>query len=343
MLAGDTNYAFNELLQQTAEHGIVGGLLLVFIFISVFLTKKQHFGKFRIEDSENSLLNENLFIIISKATLLSIVIFSMFSYPVQILPIKISLIVTLAYLSNSQKNLFLYPPLLRNKGLPTYGIYIGKGMALCLTAFFVLYGARFLKTQEKALKDWNFAFVLYNLGNYGSSIKEYSLAMPVLYHNGDFLTNYGKALSMVGEHEKAVKVLLQAARYYPNTVVSTALGDSYKATGQNKNAETAYQHGWYMNPSRFYPKYLLAKLYYETGQTEKAVFIANELLRIQAKIESTAMEEIRTEMLEIIKKAGIETLTDDDDLIENIFDKQSKHKGAYLSRFLNVGFKLQMW
>lgn len=320
MLAGDTNYAFNELLQQTAEHGIVGGLLLVFIFISVFLTKKQHFGKFRIEDSENSLLNENLFIIISKATLLSIVIFSMFSYPVQILPIKISLIVTLAYLSNSQKNLFPYPPLLRNKGLPTYGIYIGKGMALCLTAFFVLYGARFLKTQEKALKDWEFAFALYNMGSYDSSIDEYEKAVPVLSSNGDFLTNYGKALSMAGKHQKAIEVLQQATTYYPNTIVYTTLGDCYKETGQIKKAESAYLQAWHMNPSRFYPKYLLAKLYDEMGQTEKAFFTATELLQKHVKIESTAIEEIREEMLRIVTK-----------------DKQSKE----IEKVKNSGEKLQ--
>lgn len=58
----------------------------------------------------------------------------------------------------------------------------------------------------------------------------------------------------------------------------------------------------YMNPSRFYPKYLLAKLYDETGQREKAVTTANELLDKEIKIESTAIEEIKVEMRKIIEK-----------------------------------------
>ena len=345
MLAGDTNYAFNEILQQTAEHGVVGGLLLVFIFISAFLTNpaKKNEKNFENNIQQNYLLKEKLFITISKAILLSIVVFSMFSYPAQILPIKISLIIALAYLSKSQKSFFSVSLPSTNKELPTYRLFIGKCLVLCLIAVSVIYGVRFLKTQAKALKDWDFAFVLYNLGNYGSSIKEYALAMPVLYHSGDFLTNYGKALSMVGEHEKAVKVLLQAARYYPNTVVYTALGDSYKATGQNKNAETSYQHAWYMNPSRFYPKYLLAKLYYETGQTEKAVSTAIELLQRQVKIESTAIEEIREEMKNIIEKASIESSKNDNNLLQIIFGKRPKYKGAYRFKVITMGFKLQMW
>jgi O-antigen ligase len=317
MLAGDTNYAFNEFLQQTAEHGAVGALLLVFIFISAFLinpTKKNE-KIFENSNQQNSLLKEKQFVAISKAILLSIFIFSMFSYPAQILPIKISLIIALAYLSNNQKNLFSISPPSRNKELPPFSIYVGKVLVLCIIAVSVVYGVRFLKTQANALKDWKFAYVLYSTGSYEISTKEYEKVMPVFASNGDFLTNYGKALSMAGEHENAVKILHEAAKYYPNTVVYTALGDSFKATHQNKNAETAYQHAWHMNPSRFYPKYLLAKLYNETGQNEKAVLTATELLQKHVKIESTAIEEIRTEMLEIIKKATIESSTRDNNIL----------------------------
>jgi hypothetical protein len=57
-----------------------------------------------------------------------------------------------------------------------------------------------------------------------------------------------------------------------------------------------------LSPSRFYPKYLLAKLYDETGQKEKAIQVANELLAKDIKIESTAIEEIKEEMKKLINK-----------------------------------------
>ena len=50
----------------------------------------------------------------------------------------------------------------------------------------------------------------------------------------------------------------------------------YKALGNSTEAEQAYFHAWHMAPARFYPLYLLAKLYDETGQQEKAVAMAKK-------------------------------------------------------------------
>ena len=66
-------------------------------------------------------------------------------------------------------------------------------------------------------------------------------------------------------------------------------------------AEKAYLHAWQMIPSRFYPKYLLAKLYDETGQKDKAVKVAQELLNKNVKIDSRAIEKIKQEMRTIVE------------------------------------------
>ncbi len=179
---------------------------------------------------------------------------------------------------------------------------MAKVAVLGIIAVGVIYGFRFLKAQTGALKNWKYAYTLYGMGDYSASVKAYEKAEGAFQNNGDFLTNYGKALTMATQHNRAIGVLQRAAMFYPNTVVYTALGDSYKATNQNSAAENAYVHAWYMNPSRFYPMYLLAKLYNETGQQKKAVAIANQLLQKQVKIESTAIEEIKDEMKEIINK-----------------------------------------
>jgi tetratricopeptide (TPR) repeat protein len=80
------------------------------------------------------------------------------------------------------------------------------------------------------------------------------------------------------------------------------LGDSYKALGETEKAEEAYLFASDIIPSRFYPQYLLAKLYNETGQKEKAIKTAKELLNKEIKIESTAIKEIHEEMEEIVIK-----------------------------------------
>jgi tetratricopeptide (TPR) repeat protein len=128
-------------------------------------------------------------------------------------------------------------------------------------------------------------------------------------------------------------------------VLHTCLGNNYKTLGKNTEAEQAYLHAWYMAPARFYPLYLLAKLYDETGQTEKAVAMAKKLLEKEVKIESTAIQEIQEEMRKIIEKGDAGTLNEShiqtDKNLTPIY-KETKEE-AYRSVVLTDKFMLQKW
>ena len=66
--------------------------------------------------------------------------------------------------------------------------------------------------------------------------------------------------------------------------------------------EKAYRHAWHIIPSRFYPLYLLAKLYDESNRPEKAIQTARQVLDKEVKIPSTAVNQIRQEMKGIIEE-----------------------------------------
>ena len=161
-----------------------------------------------------------------------------------------------------------------------------------------------MKKLYQALDDWDTAFTIYQGSSFASSLYFYERAYPILQKQGTFLMQYGKALSMAREHKKAIGVLRRAELHGNNTIVQTTVGDSHKALKQYGEAERAYLYAWYMSPGRFYPKYLLAKMYEETGKKQKVVAIAKELLSKKVKIESTAIQEIRTEMKRIIKESN---------------------------------------
>ena len=93
-----------------------------------------------------------------------------------------------------------------------------------------------------------------------------------------------------------------SSKSWGKSILYTCLGNNYKALGKHTEAEQAYLHAFNMPPSRFYPLYLLAKLYNETGQKEKAVAMANKVMGKEVKIKSTAVEEIQEEMRKIIEK-----------------------------------------
>ena len=308
MVAGDPNYAFDEIIQVTVENGLVGLILglgvIYFIFYSSNINLDiNKYGR----SSEKFLLNSGLFRLnvkfendrlqvlhITKATFLSVMIFALFSYPFQILPIKICLTACLAIYSS-----LIFKDFKIRKDLKKICFY--STMILIISHFILFYWITLQVFQLKtAYKDWKDGYDLYRFNIYEKSIIAYKKSYPYLKQNGDFLTNYGKALALAEKYGDAVEVLQYAARYYPNTVVYTAIGDSYRKLKMSDQAERAYINAWYMNPSHFYPKYLLAKMYNETEQKEKACMTAKEIIDKKIKIESIATKEIRDYMKKII-------------------------------------------
>jgi tetratricopeptide (TPR) repeat protein len=173
---------------------------------------------------------------------------------------------------------------------------------VALFVIIIIVGLRSFVIYNRALKNWNYAYNLYEMGRYRESIVYFQDVYQIFQSDSDFLMNYGKALNMAGKYNFSIEILQQALKFYPNTFTYIVLGDNYKKLKKSIEAEKSYLRAWHMNPSRFYPKYLLAILYDETGQTEKTVEIANELLSKEVKINSTAIKEIKQEMTKILNK-----------------------------------------
>ncbi len=115
---------------------------------------------------------------------------------------------------------------------------------------------------------------------------------------------YGKALSMDEQHQRSLDILTLARKLYNSHILQNTLGDSHhKALGNYKAAEAAYIESSLMMPSMLLPRYLLAKLYNESGEHEKARQTAEELLKSPVKVESSATREIISEMEKIINES----------------------------------------
>ncbi|MGY6543285.1 MAG: O-antigen ligase family protein, partial [Cyclobacteriaceae bacterium] len=276
-LADDVVYAFNEGLQLLAEQGIIGLLLVFLLILFLFRTGK---GK------------PSASLRISQAGIISILVFGMFSYPSHILPIKLSAVLYFA-IAAGESDLIYTRRIKRPNPLIAWGLSL---FLLSLTAFA---GVK-LKGLYQASKDWKEALRLYNGGTIGTVIEKYQNAYPYFNKEGDFLTNYGKALSVQGGHKEAVITLERAKYYAGNTIIQTTLGDSYRALGLYKEAEEAYKLAVDMLPDRFYARYLLAKLYEEIGENDKLIPIAQYLIEKEPKVPSQAVEEIKNEMKMIL-------------------------------------------
>jgi len=233
-----------------------------------------------------------------RSSLLAFIVFGLFAYPGEILPIKTATVVCVALLAGMVLPIYI-------RRVKPFVLFAKNPLFLKLSFLIITIAALFfvilqVKMYKVAYCKWKDAFDLYQYGLYEECIEDYATANQYFNKNGEFLINYGKALSIAEKHKNAVEVLGIAQSYLTNTVLHTALGDSKKALKEYKIAEENYWQASEMAPGKFYPQYLLAKLYDESGQKQKAVNMATALFNKKIKIESTAIVEIKEEMRKII-------------------------------------------
>ena len=286
--AGDGGYAFNEYLQHAAEYGVIGLFLMLAVLLMALILKPESKGPPVSKTTDYN----GLLLPIARAMVFSLAVFALTSYPSQILPVKVAMVFSLAVIARCTT--FWAFNVSRTTKILTTGS--AKIIIAIATLVYLTTVPGLVKAHRQAQKDWLHAYRQYGMGAYPQSLSQYEKAMPVLHTHGNFMTNYSKALSMAGRHEKAIKVTKKAIAIQPGIVAYTTLGDSYMAMGHYTLAENAYIHAAKMNPSRFYPKYLLANFYKETGQMGKAQYIAETIVNTPAKIPSTAVYEIKEAM-----------------------------------------------
>lgn len=282
-LADNTMYAFNEPLQFLVENGLIGFILLL-VLVTTLLSVK-------VPQKDNWLK------ILAISILISGFIFSLFSYPSQILPIKIVMVTAVALLARiTSKNFVFTLPKTTWKG-KNLMFKVFSVILILIFSGIIFYQISFTK---KSYQHWQRALVIYNYGSYDESSAEFKKAMPVLHANGEFLMQYGKSLIMEGKNREGIRILTEAQIHLNNTVIQTSIGNAYKELKEFRKAEQAYIKAAFMAPNRFYPHYLLAKLYQVSNEPEKAKAKAREILNKPVKVPSPAIKEMKEEMKSIL-------------------------------------------
>ena len=79
------------------------------------------------------------------------------------------------------------------------------------------------------------------------------------------------------------------------------IGKNYHAMKQYGEAERCFVKSSNIVPSRIYPYYLMALMYKDMGETEKAKEMAQIVLTKESKVQSTAVKEMRIEMKKLLE------------------------------------------
>ena len=279
-IAGCPTYAFNEYLQICAETGIPG-LLLFILFLSFSLYNSIKGGKWGVAGS-----------------LVAFMIFAFFSYPLSLLPFPVTLLLLSAIAQNStESNCKAY---LKRQTL---------FFSFFLTLLFI--GAVGIgiwqKDRLKYFERWEVIRKTYQSKDYDKAVREYKDLSQFLYFQPAFIYEFAHCLSQTGSFIESNSQLEHLAQISCNPMIFNKMGLNYQALGEFSMAETCFYRALHLLPNRLYPYYLLAKLYAEPNfyNRPKLIKMAQIVLNKEAKVDSPAIQEMKSEMETLLKENSI--------------------------------------
>ena len=313
MTAGQIRHAYNWYLETAAEFGIFG---LVVFGIFWWLVLKEVYKAFKpykkykdIEEkqTEYGILNTDYLTLGMAGSVLCFMIMCLFQFPNKIIPTYLIFNVALAWIVNTnQKNSHKSTENAKEKitSCPSYPSWLQKlfwVLALVVSIFFVaIYFQRYM-----AARKWHNAHDLAIAKKYPEAEIIYSNIYPKLKWNGKFLAYYGNIKLQNKKYLEAIELFEKAKFTYPNPYLFEKLGTAYLnyqigieehppksplkeglclSPGECVNKAINY---WMLAsnilPWRLTPKYYLADLYYQLGETNEAIKYARLVVNTPMK------------------------------------------------------------
>ncbi len=274
-VAGEPQYAFNDYLQLAAEAGLPA--LIIFLLFVLLVIR-------------NFIKNKSVLLY----PFLTLLIFSLTSYPLNVLPLSI-IFVLLASASVSAEGSVI---LIKNKiaNSVVFGLLLIMGLLVS--------GYQFLNKDKKygAYKEWKDLQILYEMQDYDGLPKDYALLYNKLKDQHKFLFEYGRTLNQTGNYIMSNVILYQGTKLSSDPMFYNVIGNNYKSMELFAEAERAYKRAFNAVPNRLYPLYLLTKLYYDTKQIDKFNEYAHKVLNFDPKVTSTATKEMKQEIRQLLEK-----------------------------------------
>lgn len=270
MLADDIHHPLNEFLYLWIDFGIMGPIILLILLITpiAYCLRTKGFLWLKI--------------------VISILIFSLFSYPLYypltwlfLLGINYYVFYNLVY-----KRFFLakkvsvicqtknFKYLVLGVGLVSFVILLSNGY----------YEYCFGKTERRAIK-----------GHSKEMLKDYQMLVGHFRDNPYFLYSYMSSQYRAGNFVGVVTTYNSLSEIDAGYDMELLMGDTYRQMGKYENADIHYKTATYMCPCRFAPFEGLLLSYQFQGKTDSADSLAKLIINKDIKIPSPIISYIKCE------------------------------------------------
>ena len=257
---GVTEYAFCDLLKVFTEQGLIGACLALSIVSYTMILLWRH--------------SKPLFY-----GMVSLLIFSLFSYPFELLPNRIVTVTITAWSASSQCRH-------AEKRVQRWWLAV----PLLLIAPSVLTAKEIGRRYEADREYRTFAGMENEV-----FITDYYRLLALKRDDVHFLFDFGRTLRIHGRYNDSNDMLRQGTRISADPMFHVLMGNNYKDMGCPDLAELSYKKAFSVMPNRIYPLYKLMILYREDDKSDKAREYAERIISFREKISSPATGQIREE------------------------------------------------
>lgn len=256
--AGVTDNAYNIVVKILVEQGIIGVLLAITLSVLVLTTLYQN--------------SKPLFYGMS-----SLILFSMFSYPFDLLPYKIIAVIIVAWSESTNC-----------RRLCDLGRY-----KIMLLSFLLIFFAWQTYKLVKESYEADESYTMIRGFNDQAFIKDYYELLPLENDNPEFLFDFGKALREQKRYNDSNAILRKGIKCSADPMFYVLMGNNYRDMSHFNLAEESYNKAFSIMPNRIYPLYQLMMMYKDNGEIKKAKELAKRVLLLKPKIESPATIEMK--------------------------------------------------
>ena len=271
--ADGVEYALSDGMLVAVEQGLLG-LVLALSLICILLCRLRRIS------------------IPLMLMLVGLLIFSLFSYPFQLLPFQLLTVLLASLAASTATDDDKQEPV----AFPVRTCLVG--IALCgMMAGIAFPFTSYLNKHVQAARESRLI-----VGRvHPRLITEYRRLMPWMRHDASFMFRYGQILASYGRYNESNQVLWQGTLVSGDPMFHVIRGHNYQQMHACPQACHAYQQAHAQSPSRQYPLLCLMRMYRDMGCRSEAVRTARILLRMPPQ-HSPLAKQIREEAQKCINE-----------------------------------------
>ena len=275
MIADNVKSPFNEYLLLLTNYGIMG--FAFFIMITIIIIRL--FRKYQTEQGRIAML-----------CLISIAIFSCFSYPLSYPFVWIVLLTSVFIILSSYR-------------FPALNSLKKEGYIIIIVIIVIAYFS--FKHRLEVELQWASKARSSLKGQSDDLFNGYDSLYPYLKDNYLFLYNYAAELNYYGFFDESLIISKRCSKLWADYDLQLVIASNYFNVGQYAQSEIYYKTAAYMCPNRFVPLWGLLSIYKTTNNKLKAIEVADRILKKDIKVPSQNVNEIKGMAKEYLKAEKI--------------------------------------